>query len=634
MVRLTDEGYTDDEELVATGPGVVLVDQLPLDLREELVYKLLASMPREQIARVHRAIAPSVQVDIVGSLPSELALHIFSFLPWQTLLTAALVSRRWRTIADDNSLWKELCAQKGWAWRWPRVPHDPVPLFSVGANSDGDEEFDDEGVGEDEDSDGSGSGSDYAYGNLVNVHSGSGSGVSLPGPSSIPSQQQQQTVVYTGQHHPHVFGLPATPRINPPSRSKSSRKPRRWRTSPPPVAFKNSGSNARSRPSTIRHSAPSVLPAAEPPRPNYKLLHQTRILLKNRLVHGSFRFSTLQNRGTPNAHTSIIYCLQLYTYEDDGRQVLFTGSKDQTVCEWNLGTGTVERVFEGAHDGSILSLCAYGNYLATAGSDLRVCLWDLRDGSLVKTITDHHDSILCVRFDAKHLVSCSKDRTVRLYHFRNTTSAKQQQQSPLSEGVILGTHRAAVNAVALSGPLVVSASGDKSMHVWDADTGALLRTFEGHHSRGIAAIDVMPPLVLSGSSDKHIRLFDIEKRRGWSTALEFHDPLPSHGGAEFAVCQACGGTSRRASSVVSEMHTDLVRSVALGPDFVLSGSYDQSIKVWDRETGVLLADLSGRHEGRVFCVGFDCTKIVSCGEDQKICIWDMSYGIDTSFIQL
>ena len=31
--------------------------------------------------------------------------------------------------------------------------------------------------------------------------------------------------------------------------------------------------------------------------------------------------------------------------------------------------------------------------------------------------------------------------------------------------------------------------------------------------------------------------------------------------------------------MASEMHSDLVRSVALGDDFVLSGSYDQSIKV-------------------------------------------------------
>lgn len=43
--------------------------------RVELVYKLLASMPRAQIARVHRRIAPSVQVDIVGV--SEPSVHNF-----------------------------------------------------------------------------------------------------------------------------------------------------------------------------------------------------------------------------------------------------------------------------------------------------------------------------------------------------------------------------------------------------------------------------------------------------------------------------------------------------------------------------------------------------------------------------
>ncbi|EJD02149.1 WD40 repeat-like protein [Fomitiporia mediterranea MF3/22] len=609
MMRSSDEGFIDGDDVVATGPAVA-VDQLPLQAREELVYKLLASLPRAQIARVHRRIAPSVQVDIVGTLPSELALHVFSFLPWQELLIAALVSRRWRTLADDNSLWKRLCAQRGWVWRWPRIPHDPVPLFAT-SSGERDEEFHDEGVGDDEDSDGSDHGNSTGH---------------------------SQTVVYHGQHHPYAFGLPATPRINPPARAATLRKPRR--SSPPPVV-----PISRRRPSVVRRSAPSVLPAAEPPRSNYKLLHQTHILLKNRLVHGSFRFSTLQTRGTPNAHTSIIYCLQLYSYPDDARQVLFTGSKDRSVREWNLSTGNVERVFEGAHNGSILSLCVHGNYLATAGSDFCVCVWDLRDGSLAQTITDHHDSVLCVRFNSRHLVSCSKDRTVRLYRFQNTSSGKRTP--PLSAGTILGTHRAAVNAVALSGSLVVSASGDKSMRVWDANTGTLLRTLEAHHARGIAAIDIAPPLVLSGSSDKHIRLFDVEKRRGWSTAPEFHDPLPTRGSRQISVCQACGGAVgdgaaaerrcvqiRRASVAASEVHTDLVRSVALGPDFVLSGSYDQSIKVWDRETGALLADLSGKHEGRVFCVGFDCTKIVSCGEDQKICIWDMSYGIDTSFIQL
>ena len=373
-------------------------------------------------------------------------------------------------------------------------------------------------------------------GNFVTADEGMGDDEE---PDSDHSHSHTQTITY--QHNPHVVGLPATPRIKPPTRSASTRQHHR-RSSPLRNGGGQTREGSRPRPLFFRHSAPMTMPSVEPPRPDYKLLHHTHILLKTRLLHGSYRFSTLQTKGTPNAHTSIIYCLQLYTYPEDGRQVLFTGSKDKSVREWNLATGSVERVFQGSHMGSILSLCAHNNYLATAGSDNRVCLWDLRDGSLVTKIRDHHDSVLCVRFDDERLVSCSKDRTIRLYRFNKNHD--DLSDSILDEGTVLGTHRAAVNAVALSGNLVVSASGDKSLRVWNSETGELLRTFEAHHARGIATIDFAPPLVLSGSSDKHIRLFDIEKCRGWSTSPEFHDPLPLRlgaGAAECTVCEACGG---------------------------------------------------------------------------------------------
>ncbi len=55
------------------------------------------------------------------------------------------------------------------------------------------------------------------------------------------------------------------------------------------------------------------------------------------------------------------------------------------------------------------------------------------------------------------------------------------------------------------------------------------------------------------------------------------------------ICQACGSSQFDSASVsrlspfgakrVRCMHSDLVRTVALGQDFVLSGSYDLSIKV-------------------------------------------------------
>jgi hypothetical protein len=119
----------------------------------------------------------------------------------------------------------------------------------------------------------------------------------------------------------------------------------------------------------------------------------------------------------------------------------------------------------------------------------------------------------------------------------------------------------------------------------------------------IASIDFCPPVVLSGSSDKHLRLFDMTTLQGWSTSLDYkavastsNVPLPfsllSSGSNNVSghgmrlICQACGSNSIANQSVSRAIencsrcvHGDLVRSVALGQDFVLSGSYDLSIKV-------------------------------------------------------
>jgi len=296
-----------------------------------------------------------------------------------------------------------------------------------------------------------------------------------------------------------------------------------------------------------------------------------------------------------------------------------------------LSTGKVERILDGVHEGSVLSLCAHGQYVASAGSDGLVAVWDIPTGKVLKVINDHVDSVLCVRFDDTRLVSCSKDYTVRTYLFPG-----------LEPHLVLDSHRAAVNAVALSPTQIVSASGDRSISLWDANTGARIHCFEGHHTRGIASIDFSPPFIVSGSSDKHVRLVDSTNLlRGWSTNPTTFEAEAVPIAPLSPTCETCGGdmVGKRAKRRWSrrkefEAHRQLVRTVVFGGEFVLSGSYDQTVKVWDRKTGALVADLTGGHMGRVFCVGFDATKIVSCGEDQKICIYDFGHGIDTSFVKL
>lgn len=100
----------------------------------------------------------------------------------------------------------------------------------------------------------------------------------------------------------------------------------------------------------------------------------------------------------------------------------------------------------------------------------------------------------------------------------------------------------------------------------------------------IASVDFRHPFVLSGSSDKHIRLLDVSSLQGWSTSPSA-DNKPPVVSPELGrgVCEACGNNTPAAEASQPpprrRAHEDLVRSVALGSDFVVSGSYDFTVKV-------------------------------------------------------
>ncbi|KAH9928496.1 WD40 repeat-like protein [Epithele typhae] len=557
-----------------------------------MAYKILASLPRSSLAVLQSRIAPLLKLDIVGLLPTEIALCVFAYLPYQSLLTCALVCRRWHALAGDQSLWKSLCLERQWEWRSaPDAFKLERDRCSESRGVEFESDSDDEGMGDEEDDD--------------EIVPADDSGIVSMDIDPPPSPLAAASTTNPTRLSVPTHILTSTPGAGP----SSPVRPVRPRT---------------------RHSAPTVMQSLANGRhahlkADYKLLHQTHIRLRKRFTMGSYTLSNLQTRGAPNSHSNTIYCLQLYTYPETGNQVLFTGSKDRTIREWDLATGAVVRVLEGVHESSVLSICVHRGLLASASSDRSVVVWDLMKNAPTRIIRDHVDSVLCVRFDDKRLVSCSKDRTVRTYLFPD-----------LRPQHVLNAHRAAVNAVSISHNHIISVSGDRSLRLWDADTGALLRTFENHHRRGIASIDFKYPFVLSGSSDKHIRLLDVSTLQGWSTSPSGEKP-PSVTPA--ATCDACGASSSTIDGTPQtplrrRAHEDLVRSVALSDDLVVSGSYDFTVKVWDRKTGALIADLAGGHTGRIFCVGFDSAKIVSCGEDQRICIWDFSHGIDTTFIKL
>ena len=62
---------------------------------------------------------------------------------------------------------------------------------------------------------------------------------------------------------------------------------------------------------------------------------------------------------------------------------------------------------------------------------------------------------------------------------------------------------------------------------------------------------------------------------------------------------------------------------------IVSGSDDNSVRVWDASTGVELKELKG-HTYPVNSVGFssDGTRIVSGSDDRSVRVWDASTGVE------
>ncbi|KAJ2656879.1 hypothetical protein IWW48_004803 [Coemansia sp. RSA 1200] len=281
-----------------------------------------------------------------------------------------------------------------------------------------------------------------------------------------------------------------------------------------------------------------------------------------------------------SAHAESIYTLQF-----DKHNRLFTGSRDCTVKLWHLsetGSQITPLATLRGHTGSVLTLQADGNTLISGSSDGRVCVWDT-DTYTIAYRLEHPDSVLSLRFNSTWLATACKDRVVRVW----------RRSGGYTDTFELRGHTVAINAVHLHGNTLVSASGDRTIKVWNLVTRSCVMTLEDH-ARGVACLDFDGSVIASGSSDRSIRVWD----------------------AATGVCQR----------VIPNAHSDLVRTVMVNRrmDILVSGSYDESIKIWSLSTGTLIHKIKNVHTSRVFKLMFDRSRIVSCSHDRSVSIIDFA----------
>lgn len=341
-------------------------------------------------------------------------------------------------------------------------------------------------------------------------------------------------------------------------------------------------------------------------------------------------------------------------WSPDGLMLAF-GSADTNIGIWNTETGKLHKTHEGHYrEVKSVSWSPDGKILASASEYSSIHIWDGQRGKLLWTI-GYNKSSGCISWspDGKTLAS-GFAKTIRLWNFLRHNELRHalrgykdsinsvawapqgggrgqmlasgpdddtiQIWNPETgkfirkfkgyidvawspEGNILRGHKDWINSVAWSpeGQMLASGSNDKTVRIWNPETGELIWTFEGH-TGAINSVVWSPEgnMLASGAADQTIRIWDVESGRLMNTI---------------------------------EGHTDMVTGVLFSPDghLLVSQSDDRTVRLWRCDTWETIAIIAEPITGYYLSYGLsfhpNLPLLATRVEDRIIRIWELDYDV-------
>jgi platelet-activating factor acetylhydrolase IB subunit alpha len=257
--------------------------------------------------------------------------------------------------------------------------------------------------------------------------------------------------------------------------------------------------------------------------------------------------------------------------------------------------------------------------LASGSEDTTIKIWDWELGELEKTLKGHTKGVLDVDFGgprgATLLASCSSDLTIKLWDpsddYKNIRTLPGHDHSVSSIRFIPS---GAAGSPA-SGNLLVSASRDNTLKIWDVTTGFCVKTIRGHADW---VRTVTPSIdgrwLLSAGKDQTARLWDASSTDQKAIFLGHEHVIE-------CVAFAPPAAYEHLAPLAGLKKPPPATSTA---EFVATGSRDKEIKLWDGR-GTLIKTLVG-HDNWVRALVFHPggKYLLSCGDDKTIRCWDLS----------
>ncbi|CUA73479.1 putative WD repeat-containing protein alr3466 [Nostoc sp, PCC 7120] [Rhizoctonia solani] len=340
-------------------------------------------------------------------------------------------------------------------------------------------------------------------------------------------------------------------------------------------------------------------------------------------------------------HTALIRSLAFLP----DRKHLVSGSRDCTICIWDISSGQVVfGPFQEYTSMSDIQSSPDGRFLVSANNDNdTIRAWNT-DTWKSRTLFQNTGSVRSLAFspDGLRLVSGSSDGNVRIWEAEGFSDKQVVVNQPKG-------HTGWVQSVAFSpcGTYLISGSHDTTVCIWDLQTKQQIGNSLKHNDWALfVGVSTDSEHIFSITHDKMIHVWS--KQLG---ELEYTiGPIETDGQGDYLYPEdwpaaflfdskrvICGSRSRRIYMLEGSKptrsftgHNDEIHSIAFSPDghSFASGAEDGALMIWDASTGERSFGPLIGHSGPIYSIAYspDGSHLASGSRDRTIQLWSPLTG--------
>lgn len=316
---------------------------------------------------------------------------------------------------------------------------------------------------------------------------------------------------------------------------------------------------------------------------------------------------------------------------------LAAGMTDGTIYVWERNSGQRTYTLQG-HTAPIPTVAFSADEQMLASGDVNggVCVWRLSTAELLYRLAGHSDEVHCLLFAGDWLITCSHDRTIRIWDLSNGQTVRT-----------LSAHTLPLRELALSpdGHTLASSGDDRFVCLWDLSTGQLRHTLPLSYVNTFLSFSADGQRLATRRGDQSIDLWDVQSGQrldllevysNFVSALAFSPDgkwLTTGGGDRLIWLWATDAFAAGVPQRTLQGHPHMINALVFSPDgkTVASSGNDRRIRLWDIQTGRILDELTGHTESTEW-VDFssDGRWLASAGHDQTVRLWELTTGTSVS----